>query len=253
MHFPDPEFARIISDFRAIFDRREEAERQFQSKLEQWSREREDERRQREKEWAEQDEMMRKREEARKEQWRRYEEEQKARQQRDDEERKKRDERLREEQDRIRRWSEELKRKIQAAKENSERVSGQRQPAIKDAWAAYEAQRLSLPSQLEFRTILWPVLNPPSRVPPQAPGGLLVVRGLTRGALREFLLSPTHSVDMSHRARLQAALLRWHPDKMGKVMERVIERDQVVVQEGVKLVVGELAVLLREVSEGPRA
>ena len=58
-----------------------------------------------------------------------------------------------------------------------------------------------------------------------------------------------HSTGMSDRARLQAALLRWHPDKMGRVMERVIEQDREAIQEGVKILVGELAVLLREVSE----
>ena len=124
--------------------------------------------------------------------------------------------------------------------------------AIQDAWTAYDAQGSNSPARLKFRTLLWPVLTPPSRAPPQAPGAPPVVTGLTRDALREFLLSPVHSAGVSERARVQAALRRWHPDKMGRVLERVVERDRAAVEEGVRIVAGELAALLKEVSEARR-
>lgn len=177
-----------------------------------------------------------------------------------DEERRQREERRRKEMEEWLRQAEQMRREaeeqMRSEREKLKNWEEQRRKHQEDlrrsidrAWAAYEAQHLLPPSQLEFHTILWPVLTPPSRVPSKTTGAPPIIRGLSRRALREFVLSPTHSVDMSARARIQVALLRWHPDKMGRVMERVVEKDREAVEEGVKLVVGELAVLLREVSE----
>ncbi|KZV71105.1 hypothetical protein PENSPDRAFT_664658 [Peniophora sp. CONT] len=136
---------------------------------------------------------------------------------------------------------ERLMEKLSIARLEQERT-------IKGVWAAYEAQNTSPPVLYDFATVLWPVLRPPTYAPPQTPGGPPVVAGLTRSALREFLLSPAHSTGVSARARIKAALLRWHPDKMGNVVRLVVKWDRAAVEEGVKIVAGELAVLLREAS-----
>ncbi|VDC07959.1 unnamed protein product [Peniophora sp. CBMAI 1063] len=122
----------------------------------------------------------------------------------------------------------------------------------RDAWARYSAQGASLPQRLDFTTIVWPVLDPPTCSPPQMSDGPPIINGLTREKLMEFLLSPEHSVGVNSRARIQAALLRWHPDKMARVLEIVVEKDRTTVEEGVKIVAGELATMLRQVSEARR-
>ncbi|VDC07958.1 unnamed protein product [Peniophora sp. CBMAI 1063] len=205
--------------------------------------------RQTEERWRKQDEQWLKQQEELNqvlEKQRREAEEQRRRL---DEESKKRAERLRKSQEEAQRAIDNLKRYFQELADRSGQKQSRPTSSVKRVWEVYQAPHSSLPPHLEFHTIIWPVLAPPSRGPPRTPGGPPIIGGLTRHALREFILSRTHSAGMTDRARVQAALLRWHPDKMGRVMERVAEQDREAVQEGVKIVVGELAVLLREVSQ----
>jgi len=56
-------------------------------------------------------------------------------------------------------------------------------------------------------------------------------------AIREFLLSPAHSPDVSPKDRIRAALRRWHPDKFARVLSLVAESDRDTVAEGGGIVV----------------
>ena len=56
-------------------------------------------------------------------------------------------------------------------------------------------------------------------------------------AIREFLLSPAHSPEVSSKDRIRAALRRWHPDKFARVLGLVVESDRDAVADGVGIVV----------------
>ena len=56
-------------------------------------------------------------------------------------------------------------------------------------------------------------------------------------AIREFLLSPVHSHEVSARDRIRAALRRWHPDKLVRLRGMVVKSDRDAVADGVGIVV----------------
>lgn len=124
---------------------------------------------------------------------------------------------------------------------------------IANAWNSYE-KRWSLLSQsqnqrqlggassLTFERIPWPVAD--SEIIPPSP--LDDRRRKRRGALdellrpeaiREFLLSPAHSSEVSSKDRIRAALRRWHPDKFARLLGLVVESDRDDVADGVGIVV----------------
>lgn len=84
-------------------------------------------------------------------------------------------------------------------------------------WARYQAP---LGVNLTFNTIVWPVLVSP-----------IDTSGLTLEAIRDFLLSDSHSDRRSHKRRLNDALLRWHSDKCAMVVRALAkpEDKQLVV------------------------
>ncbi|KAH9994920.1 hypothetical protein BJV74DRAFT_770149, partial [Russula compacta] len=84
-------------------------------------------------------------------------------------------------------------------------------------------------SALTFERIPWPV----AEVPLDRSLDVL----LRPDAIRQFLLSPTHSPDLSPRDRIRAALRRWHPDKFARVLSQVMESDRDIVAEGMGIVV----------------
>jgi len=110
---------------------------------------------------------------------------------------------------------------------------------IARAWRSYEA-RWGLLSQrqpelgqlgaLTFERIPWPVA---ADVPLDRTLDVL----LRAEAIREFLLSPAHSPDVSSKDRIRAALRRWHPDKFSRVLGQVLESDRDAVAEGMGIVV----------------
>ncbi len=110
---------------------------------------------------------------------------------------------------------------------------------IARAWRSYEA-RWGLLSQrqpelgqlgaLTFERIPWPVA---ADVPLDRTLDVL----LRPEAIREFLLSPAHSPDVSSKDRIRAALRRWHPDKFSRVLGQVLESDRDAVAEGMGIVV----------------
>jgi hypothetical protein len=89
--------------------------------------------------------------------------------------------------------------------------------AVREAWAVYEARWECLdgaPAPLRFVDIPWPT----------AAGAWP-----TPDAVAVFVLAPAHSAELSRRDRLRAALLRWHPDRFGRVLARVAEEERETV------------------------
>jgi hypothetical protein len=111
---------------------------------------------------------------------------------------------------------------------------------IASAWSSYEA-RWSLLSQrqpLTVERIPWPVAAA-DVVPPldgRRKRRALMEELLRPEAIREFLLSPAHSPEVSSKDRIRAALRRWHPDKFARVLGQVVESDKGVVAEGMGIV-----------------
>jgi hypothetical protein len=126
--------------------------------------------------------------------------------------------------ERVRLWEEENERQIQRAR--------RAHIAVLHAWNAYENgwATIMAPSSsppLTFRTIPWPLITAPSSPSLIAPAAIVF-----------FLLSPLHSVGQSRKERIRRALLRWHPDKLGRVRARVKQGpDREWVEEGLSAVV----------------
>jgi hypothetical protein len=148
-------------------------------------------------------------------------------------------------------------------------------PAVvfKEAWDSYEARWAQLCSaqattsaqhpggnstisappppqqaRLGFSDIPWPVLQQPLRA-------IDVASHLTEGQISSFILSPFHqsavsssSPNMDSRARrmrIREALLRWHPDKMARILTTIDdEEDRSAVKEGAETVARHLNSLL---------
>jgi flagellar biosynthesis GTPase FlhF len=130
------------------------------------------------------------------------------------------------------------KQRRQALREERQRQERiQRAREIANAWRTYEGRwallsqrqpELGLLSALTFERIPWPVADVPQ-------GRTLDM--LQPEAIREFLLSPAHSPDVSSKDRIRAALRRWHPDKFTRVLNQVMESDRTAVEEGMGVVV----------------
>ena len=139
-------------------------------------------------------------------------------------------------------------------------------PALtfKDAWESYETRWAQLsksaphpggnvtkaaPSRLGFADIPWPVLHQPTRAND-------VASLMTESSISSFILSPFHSstgsvssspsLDMKTRkARLREALLRWHPDKMARILVGITAEDERAnVKAGAEAVARHLNALL---------
>ncbi|GJF00109.1 hypothetical protein PsYK624_163880 [Phanerochaete sordida] len=82
---------------------------------------------------------------------------------------------------------------------------------------------------LSFDDIPWPMLDAP-----KSPEDISLV------AVRRFLLPDSSTAFETKRAILKRALLRWHPDKFGSVLECVRESERDSVKRAVNLVAGYL-------------
>jgi len=139
------------------------------------------------------------------------------------------------------RLAEQQQQRQRALREERRRLERTRRAReIAGAWRSYEA-RWGLLSQrqpelgqlgaLTFERIPWPVAT--ADVPLDRTLDVL----LRPEAIREFLLSPAHSPDVSSKDRIRAALRRWHPDKFSRVLGQVSESDRDAVAEGMGIVV----------------
>lgn len=98
-----------------------------------------------------------------------------------------------------------------------------------ETWRAYERQWAAIAAggnddgpPLRFRSIPWPMSLPPRSA-----------REVTPEAVAKFILSHAHSEGVSRRDRIKSALRRWHPDRFGRILSRVDEKDRAAVERGV--------------------
>jgi len=119
-------------------------------------------------------------------------------------------------------WAEEQKARAEKQKQLERRSQ-------EEAWKAYERRWATVTSdgsqQLRFKSIPWPTTVPPRNV-----------AEITPVAIAKFVFSPVHSEGMSRKERIKSALRRWHPDRFGRVLGRVDEKDKEAVERGVGIV-----------------
>ena len=113
--------------------------------------------------------------------------------------------------------------------EQEEKAAERRRQA--DAWKAYERQWAAIAighddNPLKFRSVPWPMTLPPRSA-----------REVTSEAVSKFILSHAHSEGVSRKERIKSALRRWHPDRFGRILNRVDEKDKAAVERGVGTVV----------------
>ncbi|TFK54009.1 hypothetical protein OE88DRAFT_1606442, partial [Heliocybe sulcata] len=99
-----------------------------------------------------------------------------------------------------------------------------------DAWDKYETgwDRIRSPDfddALTFRSLPWLLTYVPKSPEDIHPH-----------AIAFFLFSTLHSRDQPRKERIRGALLRWHPDRFGRVLERVQGEERDAVEEGVGIV-----------------
>jgi len=136
------------------------------------------------------------------------------------------------------RWQERTGREERRRRQEQQWAEGQRARAEKqkqlerrsqeEAWKAYERRWTAIASgsnQLKFKSIPWPTTVAPRNV-----------GEITPDAITKFIFSPAHSEGMSRKERIKSALRRWHPDRFGRVLSRVGEKDKGAVERGVGIV-----------------
>ena len=124
-----------------------------------------------------------------------------------------------------RRQAQQLADEQKARAEKQKQLEGQGQ---EEAWKAHERRWTTITSDsspLRFKSIPWPTTVQPRNV-----------AEITPVAIAKLILSPAHSEGMSRKERIRNALLRWHPDRFGRVLGRVDEKDREAVERGVGIV-----------------
>ncbi|KAI9059144.1 hypothetical protein FKP32DRAFT_1596474 [Trametes sanguinea] len=109
-----------------------------------------------------------------------------------------------------------------------EALKARRQEAEREAQRVYEArwtELLSTSESLGFRDIPWPMFSQPRKLD-----------DLTAARVTRFVLSPLHPGE-TRREKVRNALRRWHPDRFGRLLARVGEKEKESIEEGVGIVV----------------
>ena len=132
------------------------------------------------------------------------------------------------------RWRERIgreeRRRRQAQQWAEEQKLAERR-SQEEGWKSYERRWTTIAgdhgggSPLRFKSIPWPTTVPPRNV-----------ADITPAAIAKFIFSPAHSEGMGRKERIKCALRRWHPDRFGRVLGRVDERDKEAVERGVGIV-----------------
>lgn len=133
-----------------------------------------------------------------------------------------------------RRKAEDQAREQRRKEKERERLGTLRDEGERKAWRGYEERWATInssagsppPERLTFRSIPWPMFYSPHRV-----------EEITPARVAMFVLSPLHSEGQSRKDRIKSALRRWHPDRFGRVLARVNDRDRAAVEEGVGVIV----------------
>jgi hypothetical protein len=134
-------------------------------------------------------------------------------------------------QERIGREERRRRQEQQWAEEQRARAERQKQlerRSQEEAWKSYERRWATIASgsgQLKFKFIPWPTTVQPRNV-----------QEITPDVIAKFIFSPAHSEGMLRKERIKSALRRWHPDRFGRVLSRVDEKDKGAVERGVGIV-----------------
>ncbi|KAN0109278.1 hypothetical protein V8E52_009462 [Russula decolorans] len=148
----------------------------------------------------------------------------------------------------------EQQRALREDRRRLERTRRARAHEIANAWSSYETrwgllsqnqsqnQRQLGGASLTFERIPWPVADSEVIIPPldgrRSRRRRAALDELLRPeAIREFILSPAHSPEVSSKDRIRTALRRWHPDKFARLLGLVVESDRDAVVDGVGIVV----------------
>ena len=101
-----------------------------------------------------------------------------------------------------------------------------------DSWEDLNTQigKEDIQPYLTFATVPWPVLRLSSDPQFSDPSEISVEE------MKEFVLSPFHSVEKSKESRIRDAYMRWHPDKSARWLELVVKSERGKVKEGVERV-----------------
>ncbi|KAF9049812.1 hypothetical protein BJ165DRAFT_951800 [Panaeolus papilionaceus] len=146
------------------------------------------------------------------------------------EEFKKMEEHLQRKQEAEREARAEREKMARAALEEKERRDRMKvEGFVRESWQRYEdgwKRMITDETLLSFESVPWPVM--------------MQVRGesdLNRDCISNFLFSPLHSADSSRKERLKKALLRWHPDRFTRFIDKIQEKDKEKVINSVGIVV----------------
>ncbi|KAL4080393.1 hypothetical protein V8B97DRAFT_747400 [Scleroderma yunnanense] len=121
--------------------------------------------------------------------------------------------------------TEERRRNAEREKELQRREQERLRKAVLETWNSYESRWVAIASSsntLHFEDIPWPVLVSPK-----------CATDITVDNITTFILHPAHSSSQSRRERIRAALLRWHPDRFRRLLQRVPELERKAIEEGV--------------------
>lgn len=127
----------------------------------------------------------------------------------------------------------ERRKAVEEERERQRRMrrEGQREAAEAAAWDHYEARWNELlagdeTGPLTFDAVPWPLVAQPQGLEDIRPARITI-----------FVLSSRHSHGQTMKDRVRAALRRWHPDRFGRILSRVVEEDKHKVEEGAGIVV----------------
>lgn len=120
--------------------------------------------------------------------------------------------------------------------QQQQRMRALRDERYRAAWSAYEERWAELTANdsssssplsfdLTFDSIPWPLFSSPGSV-----------ADITPEDITAFILSPLHSIAQSRKDRIKMALRRWHPDRFGRLLARVLEVDKEKVEEAVGII-----------------
>ncbi|KAH9994922.1 hypothetical protein BJV74DRAFT_340961 [Russula compacta] len=118
-------------------------------------------------------------------------------------------------------WAEEQRARAEKQKQLERRSQEE------EAWRAYERRWSAITgdgsSRLTFKSIPWPMTVPPRSA-----------AEITPAAVAKFIFSPAHSEGVSRKERIRSALRRWHPDRFGRVLSRLMRRTRGRSREGLE-------------------
>lgn len=120
-----------------------------------------------------------------------------------------------------------------------ETSKAQRAESERSRWREYEDRwnhitvGAGISEHLTFQAMPWPMFSSPRALDDIRPAEIAM-----------FLLSSQHSHDQSVKDRVRSALRRWHPDRFGRLLDRVREEDKASVAEGAGVVARCLSNLL---------